>query len=343
MGSRELRTRAPDLAEQSKAAAPRAAPTREAAALALQRSVGNAAATAILAREPAAPTLPSADLLTTSIVAAIGVYETNRSGSTPNVRESELETVAGVSASMATINQTTMPNALTALKKSEALRKMANPELTLKEILDAEKRCIDVATLLEAVKAAANAGTTPDDYIKANAAVIAPTGLGEDHVRTMFEAVGLEAKVAAARAQVKAGKQTAAEAAEAIPEGERVGVSVKSLMSYINKAWAWGEHKAAWQRIAVQQMPGDIAKRIEEVAESGGGTGLTVPVVRSNVDAQLAKKPQPSEEAIVKAVAQQNNPNEKGYGDKVWAIYQRLASEPPPVSGPSPRPVEGDY
>ena len=301
-----------------------------------------------LAREPApatpAPaTLPSAEELTTRISTAIGVYETNRSGNEPNAVESTLETSAGVSASMATIEQATVAYALTTLKKFESLRKKASPELTLKELNDAEARCIAVSKLLDGVTAAAKAGTSADDYIKAGASVITPTGLSEDDVRTMFQAVALKALVASARADVNAGKKTAAEAAAAIPEDARAGIGVKSLTSYIAKASNWGEHEAAWQRLAVQQMPGDVGARIEAVAESDGGTALAGPVTRSRVDVQLAKDPKPVEEALVKAVAEQNNPNEKGYGDKVWTIYQRLAAAPPPVSGPAPRPEEGVY
>ena len=158
----------------------------------------------------------------------------------------------------------------------------------------------------------------------------------------MFDAVALKAKVDAAHAK----GTRAADAAAAIPEAERVGMDTESLTSYIADPRKWGENEAAWQRLAVQRMPGDIAARIEAVAESDGGTGLVGPVTRTRVDAQLGKTPQPSEEALVKAVAAQNNPGAKGYADGVWAVYQRLPAPPPPpapVDRFGPRPVPGLY
>jgi hypothetical protein len=234
-----------------------------------------------------------------------------------------------------------MAYSLTTLKRFESLRKQARPELTLKELNDAEARCIAVSTVLDRVTAAAHTGTTPDDYIKGDAAAIATTGLGGDDVKRMFDAVALETRLAAARADVRAGKTTAAQAAEAIPQDQRVGMDAKSLVSYIAKPANWGENEAAWQRLAVQKMPGDVANRIEAVAESDGGTALAGPVTRSRIDTQLIKTPPPTEEALVKAVAAQNNPNAHGYADGVWTVYQRLAATPPPVTGPASPPAPG--
>ena len=120
------------------------------------------------------------------------MWETNRGGDAPNPTESKLDTVAGVKASMATIEQATEPYALDALRRNAALRKKAQPELTVKEISDAITRVQAVVTLLDAVKAASDAGTTPDDFIKAQQGTITPTGLSDDNVRTMFSAVTLK-------------------------------------------------------------------------------------------------------------------------------------------------------
>jgi hypothetical protein len=154
----------------------------------------------------------------------IGIWETNRGGDAPNPRDSSLDTVAGVTASMATIGQATMPDAL---------------------------RCA-----------------------------------------RWFSAVALKETIDAEHAEIGPKK--------------------------------WGENRAAWQRLAVQNMPNDVGGRINAVATSSGGAALAGPVIRARVDAQLAKQPQPSEEALVKAVGAANNPHETGYGDNIWATYQRL-------------------
>ena len=46
--------------------------------------------------------------------------------------------------------------------------------------------------------------------------------------------------------------------------------------------------------------------------------------MRARVDAELAKDPKPTEEELVKTVGAKNNANETGYGDNIWATYQRL-------------------
>src|SRR5262249_8583033 len=130
--------------------------------LALQQSAGNASVTAMLSRQAApaaAPaTLPTAEELTSRISNCIGIWETNRGGDAPNPRESSLDTVAGVKASMATIEQATMPYALDALRRNASLRKLAEPELTKEEIDAAILRVQAVPTLLTAVSNASAAG-----------------------------------------------------------------------------------------------------------------------------------------------------------------------------------------
>jgi hypothetical protein len=292
----------------------------------LQRSAGNASVVSMLSRQAApaaAPALPTAEELTARIANCIGVWETNRGGHAPNPQESALDTVAGVKASMATIEQATMPYALDALRRHESLRDLADPPLTREEIDAAIGRVQAVPRLLTAINGAAGAGTSPDDFIRDQPAQITPTGLAEEHVRTMFRAVELKEAIDAKHAELGRNK-TPRQAAEEIPEGDRLGLGVGSLSSYIRTPRNWGENRAAWQRLAVDLMPGNVGARVNAVATSSGGTALAGPVVRARVDAQLAQTPRPSERQIVERVAQLNNPNETGYGANVWATYERL-------------------
>jgi hypothetical protein len=306
---------------------PSRAMTNVEAVLALQRTAGNARVSALLQRQEtrvAAPPLPSAEVLAERIAQAIGVWETNREGDAPNPRESELGNVVGVPGNMATLEQATMQYALDAFSRYASLRNRANPPLTRAEIAAALERVRAVERLLGAVDAAVRAGTVPDDFIEAERALIDATGLGDDHVRTMFAAVGLRARVREGHARVQSRQSTLREEARAIPEEDRLGIGVGSLTSYIRTPKNWGENRAAWQRLAVQLMPDDVARRIEEVSEAGGGTALAVRVVRRRVDAALRRTPAPSEEDVVRSVGTLNNPGEEGYGDNIWATYRRL-------------------
>lgn len=294
--------------------------------------------------------LPSADELTTRIARCIGIWETNRGKDNPAPKESSLDTVAGVHASMATIEQATIPYAITALKGHKELRDKATPPLTMKELNDAEARAAAVVTLLTSVDSASAKGEKPDDFIKNNAAAILATGLSNDDVKNMFSAVTLKGTLDTARAGAEAEGKTAKEEAvkekktdkeqataekaaaenavkksiDAIPTTDRLGLGEGSLKAYTNKPGNWGENRAGWQRKAVASMPGNIGSRIEAVAVSDNGTALALPVIKTRVNAELAKKPVPSLEEIVKVVAQKNNPGEKNYGKHVWETYDRL-------------------
>jgi hypothetical protein len=321
--------------------------------LRLQRMRGNRfvrRAVEVARKESEAPALPSADELTSRIARCIGIWETNRGKDEPAPRESSLDTVAGVHASMATIEQATMPYAITALKGHKELREKATPPLTMKELNDAEARCVAVQNLLTSVADSSAAGGKPDDFIKNNAASVESTGLSSDDVKTMFSAVTLKgtldkahadseaaaekAKADAAKAGKKPVEQAASEqdakskavkdAIDAIPAASRLGLGEGSLKGYISRPATWGENRAGWQRKAVNAMPGDVGARINAVAVSRGGTMLATPVIKSRVDAELAKSPKPSLEEIVKTVAQKNNPGEQNYGQHVWENYSRL-------------------
>ncbi len=293
---------------------------------------------------------PDASELTTRIARCIGIWETNRGGDQPAPKESALDTVAGVHASMATIEQATMPYAITVLKKNKALRGKANPPLTMKELTAAEAAAGAVVTLLSSVANASAQGVNPDDFIRAKKALITATNLGNDDVKTMFRAVTLKGTLDKARADMDAAGQAAAQQAiqenktkkeqestvmtarqhalraslAAIPAQDRLGLGEGSLKAYINRPRNWGENRAGWQRKAVAGMPDQVGARIEAVAVSDGGQALAIPTIRSRVDAELAKTPAPSTKDIVKVVAQKNNPNEADYGLHVWQTYQRL-------------------
>ncbi len=71
-------------------------------------------------------------------------------------------------------------------------------------------------------------------------------------------------------------------------------------------------------------MAGGIGARIEAIAVMQDGAVFITPVVRGRVNAQLATTPQPSEQQIVVTVGGQNNSGEPGYGQNIWANYQRL-------------------
>jgi hypothetical protein len=144
----------------------------------------------------------------------------------------------------------------------------------------------------------------------------------------MFQGVALKTTIDEKHTHVGEGKgkdkTTGKSLAEEIPEADRLGLGVGSLSAYIKDPKKWGENRAAWQRLAVDNMPGQVGARVNSVATSSGGTALAGPVVRSRVDAELAKDPKPTEEELVKTVGAKNNPNETGYGDNIWATYHRL-------------------
>ena len=303
------------------------------AVLALQRTAGNASVTAWLARDPApaaaAPALPSADVLTSRISNCIGVWETNRGGDAPSPTESSLDTLATVKASMATIEQATMPYALDALRKYASLRKLASPELTKEEINDAiarDDRGQDAARRgQDGRRRGARPPTTSSRPSRARS-----RRPGSATTTCARCSAGSSSRRRSTRKHGHVGegkgkdKKTGKSLAEEIPEADRLGLGTGSLSAYIKDPKKWGENRAAWQRLAVDNMPGEVGARINSVATSSGGTALAGPVVKARVDAELAKDPKPSEEELVKTVGAKNNANETGYGDNIWATYQRL-------------------
>ena len=265
-----------------------------------------------------------AEELATRIARCIGIWETNRGGDQPRPRQSELNTVAGLPASMATVEQATMPYAVTALRKFAELRNETNPALTLADVNAADARCAAVVALLNAVTTAANAGQAADAFAAQNGPAIAATGLGAADIGAMFGGAALKKKIDVLAPDVKSGAKTVAQAIATLAPAERMGIGEGSLRTYINRPNTWGENRAAWQRKAVSAPPGTVGARIEALAITQGGTALLMPTVRVRVAAQIALTPRPSDQTIVTTVAQQNNPNEANYGNNVWATYKRI-------------------
>lgn len=128
-----------------------------------------------------------------------------------------------------------------------------------------------------------------------------------------------------AKEELAARPKAVKEAIAAIGTADRLGLGEESLTAYINKSKNWGENVAGWERKAVASMPDKIGSRIEAVAVSDKGATLAIPVIKTWVNAELAKKPAPGLEEIVKAVAHQNNRGQgKEYTAGVWGTYERL-------------------
>jgi hypothetical protein len=251
---------------------------------------------------------------------------------------------------MATIELATMPYAITVLRRHKHLRDRARPPLILQELNTADARCTAVAALLTAVTDAWRRGTTPDDFLAANQPAVTTTGLADDDVRTMFRAEALRLALSRTRLAAEAAGQAAADKAAqenrspkdqstaartarcrslaasltALPAFDRLGLRESSLRAYLTRESLWGEHRAGWQRRAVAALPDEVGRRIEAVAVSDKGTALALPTIRSRTEAHLTKTPTADTEAIVRAVAQRNNPHEPDYGLHVWQTYQRL-------------------
>jgi hypothetical protein len=279
-----------------------------------------------------AAVLPSVAELAERIVRCIGIYETNRgpTSTEPRPRESDLDTVAGLPASMATVEQATMPYAVDVLRRNPALWTRASPALTKGELDEAGSRCQGVAKLSKAVAVAAGKGATVEEFLTDQRKLVTQSGLPDAEVRQMFEAVELKAAVDEAHTDFlaakgkKAKRQVVADAIAALSDDDRLGLDDASLSAYIKNPRKWGENRAAWQRLAVNGMSGDVGARIEAVSESNQGTALAVPEYTRRVEKALKANPKITEAELVPQIGATNNPGEAGYGGHIWEIYQRL-------------------
>ena len=207
--------------------------------------------------------------LITRIARCIGIYETNRGGDEPAPKESALDTVSGVHASMATIEQATMPYAVDAFDRYSSLRAAASPQLTASEIAAATACCGAVSRLLSAVAAAYAAGTTADAFIAGQQAAIDATALRDVDVQVMFRAVGLKQVIDQLNAQVEANQITLDAAVASISPAQALGLGAGSLKSYIRTPRYWGENGAAWQRKAVDALPSHVIRIVRNKPTGG--------------------------------------------------------------------------
>jgi hypothetical protein len=306
------------------------------------------------------------DELVERVARAIGVYETNRGGDAPVARESSLETVAGVRASVRSVGQQIVSRAVEALLAHPQLRELATPPLTRAELLRARETIGAVTRLLRAVEAAAARGQEADDVARDHADLLDRTGLDAGHVATMLSAVGLRARLRAAseeiprtleeetpairealvaaeprlsgarlerrvRAEVeRRRKALIAEHAAAVPRAQRLGLGLGSLRAYIRNPRNWGENAAAWQRLAVERMPDGVGTRIVQAAEHDGGLPMTAEDVRAQVRRELAREGVTDEDVLL-SVARRHN-RDPAYPAGVLAEYRRLY--PAPASAP---------
>lgn len=264
--------------------------------------------------------------LTSRIVRCIGIWETNRGGDDPAPKESALDTVAGVHASMATIEQATMPYAVDAIVTHKSLQSLATPALTPAELKSAGGVCAAVVSLLKSVSAT---GGKASDFISAKQDMIKASGLSDADVETMFKAVKLKQTIDALNARVAKGSLKLDDAVKKVAPADRLGLGAGSIKSYIRKPKNWGENRAGWQRKAVNAMAGDVGARIESICVLDKGTALAFPVNDLRLTKRLGGAAIPGTKAglepIVKSVAQQNNPGEANYGTNVWKKnYDRL-------------------
>lgn len=274
--------------------------------------------------------------VTTSLIEAIRVRE-----NLPNqVTESQLSTVAGIHASMATIEQATIGYTLDALKNHITLRLFTvsdNPLLSypiyLPDVEQGITRATNTRTLLIAVEGAVNVGQTFDSFLTNNFTLISSTGLSAENVRTMFRAVPLKAQIDAAHERFASGASTLAQEVAAIPEADRLGLAAGSLQSYIRTPSLWGENRAAWERLAVRTLPNNLGYQFEARATYGSGRNMAYEVYKSRVQHAFAVAGctgegnlclNAQEADIVRSVGQTNNPNFPGYGQQVLTIYCRM-------------------
>jgi len=277
------------------------------------------------AAAPPAAALPDVNTLAERIVFAIGVWETNRGGDAPAPTESSLDTAAGVKASMKSAVQATMIFAVDLINRFPALREKADPPLTKAELKEAIARCKAVDTLHAAVRKAVEKGTDVTAFLSAESGLLTPTGLSEAHVHTMFAAAELKEEIDEKRPEyMKADKKGRKKIRAEMTDADELGIDDGSLKAYIETPAKWGEHKAAWHRVAVNAMPDDVGARIESVALADEGTALAQPEYTRLVKAAVAANPKATEEEIVTSVAQRNNSREAQYGTHVWETYKRL-------------------
>ena len=250
---------------------------------------------AFLARDPApaaaAPTLPTADMLTSRISNCVGIWETNRGGDAPNAdrvlarhrRGGQGEHGHGRAGDDAL-------RARRAAQRNASLRKLASPELTMKEIDDAiarsprSRRCSTRSRPPPTRAPAPTTSSRPSRARSRRAGSPTPTCARCSAASSSRRRSTRSTATSAARTRRPPSRPPGRSRR---PTGS--GSAPARSASYITDPKKWGENRAAWQRLAVDNMPGDVGTRINSVATSSGGTALAGPVIRARVDAELAK------------------------------------------------------
>lgn len=287
---------------------------------------------------PSRAVLPSEKVLVDRLTRCIGIWETNRHGDIPLPRESELDTVADVHASMATIEQATMPYAIEALAKLPNLWSVARPPLTGEELKAARSCVAAVKSLLLSVDAEMKKGVRIEAFLASHRSAIAETFLADDDVRRMYDAALLRNQLVELHDQIEKKKTTLEKAVRSIKSEDALGLGAGSLKSYIRTPQKWGENRAGWQRKAVGKMPAALGERIESAATSDHGTALAVPVIQGRVREYVRVHPTAGIEDVIVNVAQENNPEEANYGRNVLKTYERLYPRDRKVSSSGSRP-----
>jgi len=266
-------------------------------------------------------------LLTERVTRAIAIYETNRGRNQPRAVQSSLETVAGVRASVRSVGQTIIARAITELRRFPQLRQLVNPNLTLRELNQADNRIRAVNQLLRRVSGAGQHANI-NQFIRNNQNLINNSGLTQAHVRTMFQALTLHQRTQQLHNQL-AGLTPAQQRARArqlaagIPVANRLGIGVGSLAAYIRNPGNWNENRAAWARLAVERMPNRIGQRIVQAAEHNQGLTMLSMDLGSQVRNLLARNPGRTLQSMVESVARRHNAG-RHYPAGVWREYQRL-------------------
>lgn len=271
-----------------------------------------------------------------SLVEAIRIRE-NRPGV---LVESELDTVAGIPASMATVEQATIGYVLDAVRDHSNLRSYGdptNPALQLPiyqtDIDRGYAKIQATRDLLDAVAAAARAGElNVEEFIGHNINLFLAVGLPVEDVRTMYRAVPLRDRVLAAAARVDSGASTADQEVAQIAVDDRLGVSAADLRRYIQEPTFWLEHRRAWERKAMRTLPNNFGYRLEAIAVAGQGRAMADQVYRARVHRAMAELRctgegrfcyDVTEDLVVLLAAATNNAG-TNYGPEVLTIYCRI-------------------
>ena len=261
---------------------------------------------------------------------SIAIWETNRGGNTPLARQSSLDTVCGVKASVRSVGQYILIAIASNARRFTSLRSLANPNVTGREILNAEAQIRSLNTLLRNVNTAFDNRINVSNFITSNQQRIASLSLTRAHINLMFAGARLERIIRGYSDQVDRSSRartraTAREFAQQIREEHRLGMGVGSLTSYIRNPRNWGENRAAWHRLMLSLQPNRIGQRLEEIGEHNNGLSLLEADVQHQMQRIQSTNPSITTENLVKSIARNHNPNAgAAYSNGVWSTYSRL-------------------